>query len=141
MIQVSAFVHGLAPHNMSVALYDNNSFDEQFSVDRIKDNKVLDLAQKVFVYSNNRFSQMYPHNWGCELKVITKDNREFKKEILNAKGDTENPLTQDEFQNKFKELTKNFLTQDRQEQVITKIYGLEEVKSVREITSCLSLGL
>ncbi|MGL5514210.1 MAG: MmgE/PrpD family protein, partial [Sporomusa sp.] len=127
------------PYGVAVTLYDNSATMEQFTAERIRDQRVLELASKVNVYSSPRFSEQYPKNWGCELTVQTGSGQEYRKHIVNAKGDHDNPLTFEDLVEKFKGLADSTISWEKQDAIIKLLIGAEEIRDVSELTQLCKL--
>jgi len=126
------------PFGVAVALLEGNALDEQFSISKINNKKIRNLAKKVEVFEEKRYTEMYPDNWGCKVKIIMNDNKIIEKEVLQAKGDHENPLNRNELVTKFKNLTKNvFKSEEKQNRIIEIIDNLENIKNIRNLVDDL----
>ena len=113
------------PYGVAAALCDKAAGLAQFSRERIKDKKLLELAKKVHVYASERFSAEYPRNWGCEVTVTTKDNKEYKKYIVNAKGDHSVPLSINDLREKFISLSGHKYKINEIQNIIDTVFHLE----------------
>ncbi|MBA7579696.1 hypothetical protein ES708_21572 [subsurface metagenome] len=80
---------------------------------------------------------MYPDNWGCKLNIITKDNKIFEREIINAIGDSRNSLKRNELIGKFVNLSKGILSKEKQEIIINIINKIEQLESIKELVKYL----
>jgi len=128
------------PFGIAVALFEGNALNEQFSMSKIKNKKIIKLAQKVKVMESKKYTKMYPDNWGCCVKIITKNKEIFEKEILKAKGDYQNPLSRKELINKFNNLTKEvFNSEIQQIKVIEIINDLENIENIQILFDLLSV--
>lgn len=126
------------PFGIAVAFFEGNALDEQFSMGRIKNEKIINLAKKVEVMEGEEYTEMYPDNWGCKVKIFTNSKEVFEKEILKAKGDHQNPLSREELVNKFKHLTKDiFRSENKQEKIIGIIDNLEYLENVKILLNLL----
>lgn len=127
------------PYGVAVVLYDKSAAREQFTAERIRDERVLELATKVKVYSSPRFSDQYPKNWGCELTIITQSGDKYQKHIVNAKGDHDNPLSFEDLVGKFKGAASTTIALEKQECMIKEIMQAEELSDITSLTQLLSL--
>jgi 2-methylcitrate dehydratase PrpD len=127
------------PYGVAVTLYDKSAAMEQFTAERIRDQRVLELTSKVKVYSSPRFSEQYPKNWGCELTVLTRTGKEYHKHIINAKGDHDNPLSFDDLIGKFKGLAGGIIPEKKQDDIIKRILQAEDLRDVSILTQLFKL--
>lgn len=127
------------PYGVAVTLYDKSAAMEQFTAKRIRDERVLELASKVKVYSSPRFSEQYPENWGCELTVWTRMAKKYPKHIVNAKGDHDNPLSFNDLVGKFKGSASGIIREEKQDIIIKTIMQAEDLGDVGILTQLLKL--
>ncbi|WP_240419489.1 MmgE/PrpD family protein [Paenibacillus periandrae] len=125
------------PYGIAVALYDGAASIRQFEEERITDPKLLELAGKVNVYSTEKYTKEYPRNWGCEMKIYTRDGKEITKVVWNGKGGVDKPLTRDDLILKFKSLAGVALPESRMDEIIHMIFNLEEVSDISQLTALL----
>jgi len=127
------------PYGVAVALYDKCAGIEQFTSDRIRDDRVLNLAKRVQVYATPAFTNEYPKNWGCKLNILTYSGQSLQKHIVNAKGDHDNPLTFDDLVAKFKASANKSIPEPRHNLIIDMIMQLESISDASRLVGMLSL--
>ncbi|MEN6412703.1 MAG: MmgE/PrpD family protein [Veillonellales bacterium] len=125
------------PYGIAAAFFDGTAGTCQFTEERIRDPKLLELCGRISVHSSDKYTAAYPAKWGCEMKVRTRDGREFTKIIWNGKGGPDNPLTRDDLILKFKSLAGQILSDKRMDEIVNTIYNLEEIKDVSQLTGLL----
>ena len=74
----------------------------------------------------------------ARLEVKLRGGKEFCETVLEAKGGSSNPMTQDEIQEKFRGCTDQVLSNSSVETVLDTIEHLEALKNVSELTSILT---
>ena len=127
------------PYTVAVALLDGAASAKQFTAARLDDERLMALADKVDVCAAAEFTVNYPLNWGCKLTLSTKDGRKYQKTIINAKGDSANPLSGADLESKFKSLTKGIVTYKKQQEIIDFIYSLEKQEDISGLVDLLSI--
>lgn len=85
-----------SPYTVACAFIFGEVTLNQFKQTCIENPEVRDLLGRVKVVPEDRFTSVYPDHWGCELRVACKDGRIFKKEITDASGSVDNPLTKEQ---------------------------------------------
>lgn len=125
------------PYGIAATFYDGAAGTCQFTEERIRDPKLLELCSRIFVHSSPQYTAEYPGNWGCEMKVHTRDGRDFTKIVWNGKGGPDNPLTREDLTLKFKSLAGGSLTEQKMDEIANTIYGLEKVSDVTQLTALL----
>jgi len=84
----------------------------QFKQENIDNPEVRDLLKRVTVVPEDKFTSVYPNHWGCELRVTCKDGRILKKEMTDASGSVDNPLTKEQVKSKALALIKDTCKED-----------------------------
>lgn len=121
------------PYGVAVALYDGNALMDQFTDERIKDTKVLSLAEKVEIEVDDRFDSAYPNRWGCCLEMEMVSGETYVEVVEDAKGDATNPLTLEEFESKFIYLSNGVLEHGQALEVIEAIKHLEDIEDIGQL--------
>lgn len=125
------------PYGIAVALHDCAASISQFTQERIEDPKLKELASKITVHSDDRYTNAYPENWGCEMRIRTRDGRDINKIVWNGKGGADNPLTREDLIDKFNGLAAPVLGREKCIQIVQLIDKLEEVDDVSELVGLL----
>lgn len=125
------------PYTVAVALTDGCASSQQFTSVRINDENLMNLAAKVDVFEDPVFTSRYPQNWGCQLILKTSDGREYERTIINAKGDSDNPLSLEDLVDKFQNLAEGILPGERQKKIIDCIVNLEKTKNAETLVALL----
>ena len=74
-------------------LYGRVSLNE-FEQSNIDNAQVQELLSRVTVITDDYFTDKYPDHWGCKVKIICKNGRIYEKEIEDASGSVDNPLSE-----------------------------------------------
>jgi 2-methylcitrate dehydratase PrpD len=125
------------PYGIAVAFIDGNAGVAQFTEERIQDPAIRNLCDKIDVHVSDEYTKQYPANWGCEMRVRTKDGRQLNKVVWNGRGGPDNPMTKEELTAKFKCLAGEVLSAQRMDEIISTIYNLEQVQDISELTTLL----
>lgn len=105
-----------------------NHFKQEF----IENPEVRSLLKRVTVVPKERFTKVYPEHWGCELKVTCNDGRILKKEIIDASGSVDNPLTKEQVKSKALALIKDIFKEDAS-RIVDTILAVGEAKKIPEL--------
>lgn len=124
-------------YSVAVMLAKGKALLAEFSPDAIHDAEVLRLAERIIPEADTAIDAGWPGNDPTELIIVTNDGEEIKVRVEEAKGDLENPVTDSELLDKFRQLTALYLTPERTETVIAMCQNIEEVHNVRELTKLL----
>ncbi|MBI4304551.1 MAG: MmgE/PrpD family protein [Chloroflexi bacterium] len=124
------------PYVVAVALMDGSVGPRQFSPDRIADQELLALVQKVEVINNPEFTQAYmkiPAEHRIRVEVVTNDGKRHVSELSSIKGDPIDPMTDGEIEDKFRMQCEDFLGKDRVRFILDKLWQLEKMNDVAAI--------
>jgi 2-methylcitrate dehydratase len=128
------------PYCVSVALMDGKVGLEQFSDQRIRDQKVRSLIQKVKITEDPQMTRQYPRAVPNEVIVSTRLGRVFKKKVIYPKGHAERPISDKEVEGKFRNLSRRIFSTAQQDKILDTLWNIEKVKDVGEIMKLFSLN-
>ncbi len=89
------------PFCVAVALISGKAGVNEFSISQISDHKTLTLTKKVNVKSNKVLNMQVPEKRAAIVEITMYNNCFYTKKVELAKGEPENPLTEDELLEKF----------------------------------------
>jgi len=125
------------PYIVCVALVDGTITEDQFSLKRISDPKLKNLVQKVDVKPSKECDKDYYPGTPTIVEVVTKSGEKYSSKVVHPRGSYKNPMTDEELEGKFKELTGKYLTQKQIDNVLKVVWKLEKEKSISGIISRL----
>ncbi len=123
------------PYALSAALFDGEAGLAQFTPDRIRDEKVLALAQKIDVVMDEELDKLYPGKWSFIIEVATNDGRRYVERVDSAKGDPDDPLSRMDLERKFLNNAAPILGLKKSKRLAETIWQLEEAKNINEVVS------
>ena len=88
------------PYATAVALIFGKAGLQEFSEEVVNNGKVQELARRVMVNADVELSNAFPDIQAAIVTIITKDN-EYTERVDFPKGEPENPLTDEEFRNRY----------------------------------------
>ena len=106
---------------------------EAFTEERLNDGELSDLMTRVELSSDEELDREYPEKWGAIVEVSTRDGRVFSQKVEYPKGDPQNPLSRQEFSDKFINLTEGILPIERSTSMLGRILELEEVERIDQL--------
>ena len=121
------------PYTTAVALTYGMVTQDHFDDRYIKDPRLLELTGKVKVEGSAEADRRAPEAMLCNVEVITNDGLTFSSEVPYHKGHYLNPMTDSEVEDKFRSLAKNLLSPDQTEELLHRLWYLEEVEDLKEI--------
>ena len=157
---VECGVHYLAPHQLiydraetglqgkfsmsycvAVALLDRTVGLAQFADERVRRPDVQALMPKVrmFVHPEQTTRECLPRRFS-EVTVIMADGRRLERRVQQAKGQPQNPLTDDELHSKFRDCAARALPAHGVESVLRAVQALATAPDVAPVCRRLASG-
>lgn len=93
------------PYSTAVALIAGKAGLQEFNEKMVVDEEILKLTRKVHVTADADLSNIFPDVQAAIVDVITKEQR-YSKRVDFPKGEPENPLSDEEFKDRYNELMK-----------------------------------
>ncbi len=124
------------PYTVAVAIYKGDVFIGDFEEENIRNEKVLDLARKVTVVIDKRFTEIVPLN----IDIETNSGRRYVKEMCSMRGSPENPLTEEQRIEKVKkcfQFSATPFSNEKIERMIQAVNHLEDFSNIEEFTRLL----
>jgi 2-methylcitrate dehydratase PrpD len=121
---------------VALAFLDGKLETDTFTDAKANEPKVQDALSKVQVIVDESIPEPGPY---CPVSVELKDGSRFSYTAKIAKGHPENPMTEAEVLNKFRNNAKQVLSPQKFEAVITKIRNLEALENIKELVGLLAV--
>jgi len=126
------------PYTLAVTLLDGELFLDQYSPERLKDQRILQLARKIKITADPEMDQMQnAGKWPSRVQLLTNNGNLYESFIEYPKGSLQNPLTDAELQRKFTRLSEKILDKKRTEKIIQMVNALENMKEVATLAHLL----
>lgn len=125
------------PYLVSVALTDQQVSLPQFTAERLADPGLRDLQERVHMVLDPELDAMAPKRLPARVAVTTRGGRTLTRTVLAPKGDPDNPLSDAETRDKFRDLSRGVLSDRAVETAIELVDRLEELADLRELTAVL----
>jgi 2-methylcitrate dehydratase len=120
------------PYVVAVAILDGQVMPEQYEQERIRRADVQALLGKVSVQLDASFSERFPNEMPCRIKIILKDGRVLEQETRDYEGFFTRPMSWEMAVQKFNEVTTPHATAAQRTAIADTVANLEQV-SVREL--------
>ncbi len=125
------------PYCVSMAAAEGHISMDQFQEAKIMDPKIREFMKKITVESDPEFNRKYPGTLAAHVEIQTRDGSRLKEESIFPKGHPENPMTDEEIKEKFRRLALVTLDRVQTEEIIEKVYDLENLKRTEELIDLL----
>ncbi|MBN3751684.1 MmgE/PrpD family protein [Paraburkholderia sp. Tr-20389] len=115
-------------HAVAIAVIDGAAGEKQFSDAKVRDPVTVALREKVNPIVD---SAIKPEQ--VDMTITLKDGRKLHKFIQHAIGSTEVPMTDQQLEKKFSDLSDGILSPERTRALIDKCWHVEQLQSAAEI--------
>lgn len=123
-----------APYCIAAALVDGELFPHQFSIDKLNNQFIIKMAEKVKVlWSSELDVDGNPRPVPAEITINMTDGRIHTKRVDFQKGTYRNPLTSREIEEKFVICVDAKVAKKETESLIESIKHLDQLESVNQI--------
>lgn len=110
------------PYAVALAIVKGSCGYADYNEDNLNDYWIKNLTRKVRVIEDDNLTAQSPAVRGARVSICLKNGEEFEATCLYPKGEPENPLTQEELENKFRGLAiYGGLTSGECDEVISEI--------------------
>ncbi|MDH3890694.1 MAG: MmgE/PrpD family protein [candidate division Zixibacteria bacterium] len=120
------------PYCIAAALVDHQITTNSFSDEKLKDERIWSVIDKIKGVASEEFEKMFPAKQPSKVVVKTTDGKEFSEYLEYPKGDPREPMTMDDLTAKFNALSDSLLSADRQREIKDTIFACENM-NVRDL--------
>ncbi len=127
------------PYVCAVTVLEGNAFVDQFTEEKIRDPRIIELAHKVDVVADEEIENLpRPLRYTVKIDVELRDGTTYHTTETYPKGHPQNPFSRDELLWKFRSLAGKVIGDDRRlEAIIDAVENLEDLDNVRTLTDLL----
>jgi 2-methylcitrate dehydratase len=127
------------PVSIAATLIDGTVTPDTFERARFLDEDVLALIGKMDVEVSEKFSAEAPGRRNCRLEARDVMGTLHVSHLTLSDSEIEQGLSDDDVWNKFRLLTKRFLPPSEQENLLSTLQGVENVRDISEVVSLLRI--
>jgi len=113
------------------------SFEEEFLLSE----DVRRLMTKVKVSGSTELDRHFPKYWPGRVTVKLADGQEHTKEIIAPKGESENPMTRQDVEEKFLGLAVPVVGDEKARLVIEEVSSLDSRDFLAPLLAALAIGI
>ena len=121
------------PFCTAMAIKATRAGINEFNPTNLKDPLIRDLMSKVVLMEDPEVSALYPEKWPAIVHITDKSGREYSGRTDYPQGDPENPVSQEQLQQKFRQLAGLHYDLETVEGLILSISELEKVTDLSGI--------
>jgi 2-methylcitrate dehydratase len=116
------------PYSLAVGLADGMVTPLQFKDERIADQKLWGVMDKIKVVPNQEFEGLFPKFQPSRVRITLKDGKSYTQRVDVPKGDPRDPMTEDEIAVKFTALGEEVVGRKACKALRTTIMAMEKQK-------------
>lgn len=120
------------PYVVAACLADGELGPGQLTEKRIADPKLLDLAAKVVVKTDEALNKIYPGRTSSRVEILFKDGRSLSRQVDDPKGDPRDPLDAKALAQKVKRFAGDRDSR-KLDEVIERVLELEKATDLNRI--------
>ncbi len=117
------------PYCIAVCLVDHEISTQSFSDEKLKDERIWQVIDKIKGEASEEFEKMFPAKQPSKVVVKTTDGNEYSEYLEYPKGDPREPMTMDDLDSKFRGLSADLLSEDRQKKVKDMVFACEKLSA------------
>ena len=121
------------PYLVARAIIDGKVGLDIFTDSAVRDQKVLELAERVQMNLDNNLKKTDAAGRPCRVTIRLKNGQAYSREAQHAKGGPEFPLSEDELRSKFFDCAKEAIPTESAQRALEHIQRLETLDSVRPV--------
>jgi 2-methylcitrate dehydratase PrpD len=126
------------PYCLSVAFLERDVFINHFTEEKLEDPRILRMMKKVRHISDKEIvARGFEHRWASRVKVKLKDGREWCEAVEKAKGDPQNPMSNEEMIGKFRHCAAGLLDDAKIDSLVNRLNQLEKEKEIARLIADL----
>ena len=118
------------PYILAVVVSDRTIGPKQYRREKISDPRILELAKKVQVTSDDLMTSIYPEKAQARVKIVLRGGTAFEKQIDHPKWEPERGIPREELLAKFHALASEILPRERTEKIDQIVDRLEKLKRI-----------
>jgi 2-methylcitrate dehydratase len=117
----------------AVAILDRALGPEQYSEEKLRDARVLELSDKVVVQIDPKIEGFSE----CIAEITTKKGQNYQCHVLHPKGSPMNPMTDADVEEKFRSMAGKYFGEKQMTQIIDTILTLEKLDDIGDLLKLL----
>lgn len=127
------------PYVLAAALVDGKVTVETFSPERIADEKLHDIMDKIVVRHDPGLTVQYPDTMQSHFKATLRDGTVVEEHVQFPKGHRRNPMSAEDVDLKFSELCEPVLGSERANRLLGHLWRFEELPDLSPMFEALTV--
>jgi len=118
----------------AIAVIDREIGPDQFTPEKYRDPRVLELIDKVTLTGDPSLDKARPAGIS---EIITKDGQKYRLRVDHPRGHARNPMTDEEIIDKFKSMVSAHMEENHMKQTIEAVFELENMDDIGKLTELM----
>ncbi len=127
------------PYIIAAALIDGTISEKSFDEDRLRDPRIADLMKRMILREKPEFTQLHPVKWPCVIEVTMRDGKKHSASVEYFKGHAKNPLSDNEVEHKFRELTAGRLEAGQADRILETVWKLDTLADIGQLIDLMAI--
>jgi 2-methylcitrate dehydratase PrpD len=123
------------PFSVATFIFHGHAGASSFRPEAVANPRIRALAQKVTVEEDRSFTAMMPDRRPSKVRITMSDGKELDAETYSNKGDSDDPYSPEELQEKYYELTAPIWGREVATELYSAVMELEKVDDVNQVTA------
>jgi 2-methylcitrate dehydratase len=119
--------HQSIPYVTAAALLDGELTPAQYTLERIRRTDVQQLLKRVAVHPNQAYTERYPTEMPCRVRVRLRDGRSYTKEVRDYPGFVSQPVSWETIVRKFDRLSEPYAPEPLRRDIAEAVDNLDEL--------------
>lgn len=115
------------PFSVALALKEGEAGAGKYSEETVGDETIQALARKVDLSVSHKWEKLYPEKRGATVTITDVNRKKWSAEVDLAKGEPENPVTEEEIYDKFFGNATLLIDPEEAEKIADAVNHLEEI--------------
>ena len=124
------------PYCVAVAVAGVPPGPEWYDEKLYKDPRIMRLAERVKLVEDKEADRNYPELQLAKVKVRAR-GKSYEARVECPKGELKNPLSQEQLENKFRQVSKPYMSEKKVENIVRLVNDLETLENINELTRFL----
>ncbi len=122
----------------ALTLLRGTSGFKDYTEQTLRDPEILALVKKVKVELDSEVDSEYPAKRAARVTVKLSNGATYQEKVDYCKGVPQNPLTREEFEEKFRGLATVVATTERADEIMNTVYGLDQQENVATLIGLMA---
>lgn len=122
------------PYAVAVALVTGAARFDAFRDERLRDREIRDLMARVTTVVDAEAEAAFPGRRSAMMRIETNDGRSLEHYAPTRKGDPDNPLSDDELVDKYRELVTPVIDEVSAEALLDELWRIDEIADLARLS-------